>query len=65
MFANTRNVQNDKLLKDLDAQTKEIKGLCVAIGGKDADIAALKEKLSSLRQDTNLQLKTVRTLVRY
>lgn len=58
MFANTRNVQNDKLLKDLDAQTKEIKGLCVANG-------TLKEKLSSLRQDTNLQLKTVRTLVRY
>jgi hypothetical protein len=64
MFANARNVQSDKLQKDLDAQIKEIKGVCIAIGGKDADIAALKEKLSSLLQDTNLQIKTVRKLVR-
>jgi hypothetical protein len=48
----------------LDAQIIEIKELCVANGGKDADIAALKEKLSSLLQDTNLQIKAVRKLVR-
>ena len=65
MFANARNVvQNDKLQNALDAQIKEIKDVCIAIGGKDADIAALKEKLSSLLQDTNLQIKTVRKPVR-
>ena len=55
LFANAKNVQNEKLQKDLDAQINEIKDLCAAIGSKDADIAALKEKLSSLLQDTNLQ----------
>ena len=60
MFANARNVQKDKLQKDLDAQIKENKGLCIAIGSKDADIAALKEKL----QDTDLQIKAVRKVIR-
>jgi len=64
MFANARNVQNDKLQKDLDAQIKENKSLCIAIGGKDADREALKEKLSSLLQDTDLQIKAVRKVVR-
>ena len=48
----------------MDIQSKEVKDLCVANGGKDADIAALKEKLSSLLHDTNLQIKTVRKLLR-
>ena len=64
MFANARNVQNVKLQKDLDAQIKENKGLCIAIGSKDAEIGALKEKLSSLLQDTDLQRKAVRKVVR-
>jgi hypothetical protein len=61
---NARNVQNDKLQKEFDAQSKENKGLCIAIGSKDADIAALKEKLSSMLQDKDLQIKAVRKVVR-
>ncbi len=48
-------MQNDKLQKDLDAEIKEVKVLCAAIGRKDADREALKEKLASLLQDKNLQ----------
>ena len=48
-------MQNDKLQKDLDDQIKEVKDLCVAIGSKDADREALKEKLESLLQDKNLE----------
>jgi ribosomal protein S3 len=52
------------LQKEFDAQSKENKGLCIAIGSKDADIAALKEKLSSMLQDKDLQIKAVRKVVR-
>ena len=62
MFANARNVQNDKLQKDLDAQIKENKNLYVVIGSKDTDIETLKEKISSLLQDTDLLMKTVRNV---
>ena len=62
--ANASIAQNGKFQKDIDIQSKEIKDLYVANGGKDADIAALREKLSSLLHDTNLQIKTVRKLLR-
>ena len=62
--ANASIAQNGKFQKEMDIQSKEIKDLCVANGGKDADIAALKEKLSSLLHATNLQIKTVRKLLR-
>ena len=62
MFANARNVQNDKLQKDLDAQIKENKNLYIVIGSKDTDIETLKEKISSLLQDTDLLMKTVRNV---
>jgi hypothetical protein len=44
------------LQTDVDAQLKEIKDLCVANGSKDAEIAALKGKLSSVLQDTDVQV---------
>ena len=64
MFANKRIAQNDKLQKDMDIQSKEIKDLCVANGCLKEKLSSLLEKLSSLLQDTNLQIKTVRKLVR-
>ena len=48
--------------KDMDAQIKEIKDLCVANGSKDAEIAALKEQLSKLLTETGLQINEVRTI---
>ena len=48
-----------KLQKDFDAQSTEIKDLCVAYGSKDAEIAALQQLLSNLPKDTDVQLKEV------
>jgi hypothetical protein len=48
----------------MDIQSKEIKDLCVANGSLKEKLSGLLEKLSSLLQDTNLQIKTVRKLVR-
>ena len=45
--------------KQLKEDSKEIKSLYIAIGSKDADIAALKEKISSLLQDTDFLMQAV------
>jgi len=52
------------IYKQLKEESKEIKSLYIAIGSKDADIAALKEKISSLLQDTDLLMKAVRKVGR-
>ena len=49
--------QNGKFQKEMDMQSKEIKDLCVANG-------ALKEQLSNLLKDIDLQIKEVRKVAR-
>jgi hypothetical protein len=57
MFANACITQNDKLHKDMDVQSKEIKDACVVNG-------ALKEQLANLLKDIDSQIKAVRKVLR-
>ena len=50
-------MQNGKLQKDIDVQSKEIKEVYVVNG-------ALKEQLANLLKDTDLQIKAVSKVLR-